>query len=249
MSRPVMLAMLPVRQVLVVTARAVGSSTERRDDIMTDKDIQQAVLRELEWAPQIRSTEIGVAVKDGIVTLAGSVDSYTKRFDAERAAKRVAGVKAVVNDLEVHLPSSSERTDEAIARATVRALADSISVPRDRVKVTVSDGWITLEGDVEWQYQRAAAESAVRYLMGVKGGTNLITIKPRVSPSEIRIKIEAALRRPAELDAQRSTGETEGSKGILRGSVRSWAEREEAERAAWRAPGVTQGENLITVAL
>jgi osmotically-inducible protein OsmY len=214
---------------------------------MTDKDIQQAVLRELEWEPQVRSTEIGVAVKDGIVTLAGSVGSYTKRYHAERAAKRVAGVKAVVNDLEVHLPSSSERTDEDIARAAVRALESNISVPRDRIKVTVSGGWITLEGDVEWQYQRQAAEAAVRHLIGVKGVINLITIKPRVSPSEIRSKIEEALRRSAEVDAQRITVETEGSKVILRGRVRAWAEREEAERAAWRAPGVTQVENHITV--
>ena len=216
---------------------------------MTDKEIQQAVLRELDYEPQVRSTEIGVAVKDGIITLSGNVESYSNRYHAERAAKRVAGVKAIANDLEVHLSTSSERTDEDIARAAVRALEDRISVPRDQVQVTVRDGRITLEGDVDWQYQKEAAEAAVRHLYGVKGVGNLITIKPRVSSTEIRTKIEAALQRAATLDAQRITVETEGSKVFLRGRVRAWAEREEAEHAAWRAPGVTQVENQITIAL
>lgn len=215
---------------------------------MTDKEIQQAVLRELEWEPQVKSTEIGVAVKDGIVTLTGFVDNYIKKFHAERAAQRVAGVKAVVNDLEVKLPISSERTDEDIARAAVQALASHISVPQERIKVTVRNGWITLEGDVEWKYQREAAESAVRHLMGVKGVTNLIAIKARVSPENVRAKIEEALKRTIEEDAKRIQVETTNSTVILRGTVHSWFEREEAERAAWRAPGVTKVEDLITVA-
>jgi osmotically-inducible protein OsmY len=216
---------------------------------MTDKEIQQAVLRELEWEPQVRSTEIGVSVKDGIVTLTGYVDSYSKKYFAERAAKRVYGVKAVVNDLEVKLPSSSKRTDEDLARAAVRALKDRVSVPHDRIKVIVREGWITLEGAVEWSYQRAAAEKAVRHLRGLKGVINLITVKSRLSPSpaEIKAQIEDALRRSAELDAERIAVEVEGSKVFLRGRVRSWVERAEAELVAWRAPGVTLVENHITV--
>ncbi len=215
--------------------------------VMTDKEIQEAVLRELEWEPLVKSTEIGVAVKNGIVTLAGTVDSFAKKYNAERAAKRVNGVKAVVNDLEVKLPFDSERTDEDIAKAAVNALSYHTAVPSEQIKVTVSNGWITLEGNVEWNYQKEEAEDAVRYLTGVKGVSNLITVKPKVSPTEVRAKIEEALRRTAEVDAQHVTVEVQGNKVILRGTVHSWAEREAAERAAWRAPGVSQVENLIIV--
>jgi len=213
----------------------------------TDEQIQRDVLAELKWDARVQPNEIGVAVKDGVVALAGWVDSYTKRWAAEDAAHRVRGVKAVANDIEVRLPISAERTDADIAAAAVRALEWDAFVPVDKLDVTVSKGWITLKGEVEWQYQRLDAERVVRRLSGVKGVSNLITVRPRLTPSELKEKIEKALVRSAETDAARITVEVLGSKVILKGTVRAWAEKEEAERVAWSAPGITSVENRITI--
>ena len=217
-------------------------------EFRTDTQIQSDVIAELKWDPRVQPNEIGVTVKDGVVTLTGWVDSYTKKWAAEEAAHRVRGVKAVANDIEVRLPSSSERTDADIAAAAVRALEWDAFLPVDRIKVTVSKGFVTLEGSVDWQYQKSDAERVVRRLTGVKGVSNLITVKPRVAPSELKRQIEQALVRSAETDAQKITVEADGSKVVLKGTVRSWAERQEAERVAWTAPGVTSVDNRITIA-
>src|SRR5258708_11048027 len=212
----------------------------------SDDSIRDDVLFELKWDPKIGSgSDIAVAVKDGVVTLSGFVKSYWDKDAAATAAKRVYGVRGVDNDNEV--TPNQARTDPEIAREAIRELESHVSIPHDKIKVTVEKGWVTLEGTVDWQYQKSLAESSVEKLRGVVGITNNITVKPQVTATEIKAKIEEALRRSAELDARRIKVEIDGGTIKLYGSGRSWAERQEAEEAAWSAPGITKGQQQLTI--
>ena len=212
-----------------------------------DSDIERDVKDELQWRPDLDATDIAVSVKNGVVTLTGFVHSYVDKYEAEAAAKRVAGVVGVANDIEVRLRNVDEKPDPEIAREAVAAIKSQLPYSWENIKVIVKDGWVHLEGEEEWQFQRDTAEKAVCRLRGVKGVSNLIKLKPRAQPSEIKRKIQEAFKRNAELDANRIVVEAKGSEVILKGTVRSWAELEEAERVAWSAPGVIKVENQIVV--
>jgi osmotically-inducible protein OsmY len=213
----------------------------------SDSEIERDVKAELEWDPDLDASDIAISVKKGVVTLAGFVKSYTDKYEAEAAAKRVAGVVGVANDLEVRIPSVDERPDPDIARDAVAALKFQLPISSENIKTIVKNGWVTLEGEVEWQYQRQTAEIAVRRIKGVKGVSNTILLRPRAEPTEVKRKIQEALRRSAEVDANRIEVEAKGSEVVLKGTVRSWIERAEAERAAWAAPGVTAVDDRIVV--
>lgn len=212
-----------------------------------DTELRCRVLEELDWEPSVDASAIGVAAKDGIVTLTGTVVSYAQKKNAERAAKRVSGIKAVAEDLVIKLPGAAERGDTDIAQSVLSSLRFNVSIQHERIQVTVESGWVTLDGEVEWQYQKTTAENAIKYTMGVQGITNRISVKPHVSAADVKTKIEGAFARRAQLDANQIKVESTDNKVVLRGNVRSWQAKEQAEQAAWSAPGVSNVENNVVV--
>ena len=214
----------------------------------TDRALQQDVLAELNWEPSVNAANVGVEVKDGIVTLAGHVDTYAEKWDAERAAQRVSGVKAIAVEMDVKLSGSNVRSDADIARSATNVLAWTSSVPKDSVKIKVEDGWLTLSGEVEWAYQRQSAANGVRYLMGVTGISDQIVIKPVITSDAVRADIEAALKRRAQKDSRQISVAVDGHEVTLGGSVHSWSEKDLATHSAWATPGVRNVVDQMTVA-
>jgi osmotically-inducible protein OsmY len=216
-------------------------------NMKTDAQLKQDIVAELSWEPSVNASQIGVEVKDGTVTLAGHVDSYAEKCHAERAAQRVSGIKGLAVEMDVKLPGLSQRTDADIARSAQNVLEWTTYLPKESIKVKCEKGWITLSGEVEWDYQRQSAKDAIRPLLGVIGVSDEITVKPRVSMSAVKSEIEAALKRQAHADAQGISVEVHGSDVTLTGKVHDWAERSLATSSAWAAPGVRNVVDKLTI--
>jgi osmotically-inducible protein OsmY len=213
----------------------------------SDSEIKRDVEDELRWDPRLDDTDVAVSVRDGVVELAGFVKSFPEKIEAEEAASRVKGVSGIADDIEVRLPAIDDRPDPDIAREAVASLKDRLPLTANNIKVIVKHNWVTLEGEVEWHYLREASERAIRDIRGVKGVSNHVKLRPRQQAANLKKKVEDALLRLAEVDAQRISVEEEGGHVTLKGIVHSWAEREAAEHAAWSAPGITGVTNEIVI--